>query len=367
MKCIKYLMMLSFWLYLQPALALTTVLPNSPAFLYTGRIDFTQAERPFISWPGSSIKANISGDTLILIMDDDEGKNYFNVIVNGRDQHPAVISLEKGEHQYDLSYLLSELQPTATHQVEIFKRTEGHEGGTRFLGLKLSDNAKLQAAPKPLQRKIAYFGDSITSGMGNEGADNGDDKLSAEKNHYLSYAAMTARNLGAEFHSISLSGIGFMVSWFDYAMPTYFDQVSAVGDNNTLWDFNRWKPDVVVVNLGQNDFWITEDKNKLQQKPSDKDIVNAYKSFLMSLRGKYPKANFISVIGSMDLARNDHVRWAGHLKMAVKELNQNEAFINQPINFIQFDYNGYDAHPRVAQHWSNAEKLTKTIRELMGW
>ncbi|MCU4677382.1 GDSL-type esterase/lipase family protein [Catenovulum sp. 2E275] len=359
-----YLVLICQVVFISKSFALTEIKPTDDGFLYTGRVGFNQQKQAIVSWPGTSIKANITGDQLIVVMDDDNGKNFFNVIINGEDNYPAVLSLKKGTHEYDLSYLLFNRNNKA-NQIEIFKRTEGHEGASRFLGFKLADGAKLLAAPKPLKRKIAYFGDSITSGMGNEGADNGKDDLESEKNHYLSYAAITARNLNAEFHTTSLSGIGFMVSWFDFIMPQYYDQLSAAGNNDTLWDFKQWQPDLVVVNLGQNDSWLIDNEKRLQPEPSEREIINAYKGFINQLKAVYPDARFICALGSMDATKAERKHWVNYIKTGVDELNQADP--KHKIEFITFDFNGYYAHPRVAQHVDNANKLTAKIKQVMGW
>lgn len=297
-------------------------------------------------------------------MDDEKGENYFNVIIDQQNRFPAVISLKAGLHEYDLSYLLHGKADSPT-QIEIFKRTEEHEGSTQFIGLKLADKAEILAPPKALSRKIAFFGDSITSGMGNEGANNGKDDSAAEKNHYWSYAAITARNLNAQFHTVSLSGIGFMVSWFDFIMPEYYQQVSASGHNDSQWDFKQWQPDVVVVNLGQNDSWLIDNEKRLQPEPDERDIINAYKSFMLDLKLHYPNAQFISALSSMDATKPARKHWIRYIKTAVKELNQ--ASDTNKIAFITFDFNGYQGHPRIAQHIKNADKLTATIKSLMDW
>jgi len=347
-----------------PTFSAQTISASDQGFLYTGRVDFSKPSQPLLSWPGTSIKANFTGESLVILMDDANGKNYFNVILNGQDQFPAVISLQKGLHEYDLSYLLFN-QSNAVNQIEIYKRTEGLEGATHFLGLKLDDNARLLAPPKTLKRKIAFFGDSITSGMGNEGANNGKDNVESEKNHYWSYAAITARNLNAEFHSISLSGIGMMVSWFDFIMPQYFDQLSAAGNNNSKWDFSQWQPEVVVVNLGQNDSWLIDNEKSLDPAPTERDIIDAYKSFMLELQSAYPKAKFISALGSMDATKAERKHWVGYLKTAISELNKQNN--HHPIDFIAFDFTGYQGHPRIAQHIQNADKLSAKIKSLMQW
>ncbi len=335
------------------------IIASDKGFLYSGRIDFSNKNKPYLTWPGSSVKANINGNKLVLLIEDEKGENYFNVIVNGKTLYPYVLKLNKGLKKYDLSYLIT----SKTTEFELFKRTEGYEGGTFFHGIEVQNGYSLANPPKRASRKIAFFGDSVTSAMGNEAADNEIDKRASEKNHYLSYAAITARALNAEFHTVSRSGIGFMVSWFDFIMPDYYDQLTGVNNNDSQWDFSQWQPDVVVVNLGQNDSWLIDNEKRLKPEPTEQNIIDAYANFITTLSVKYPNAQFISVLGSMDSSKNN--TWPSYVKRAIEKVEQKNNKIK--VEMILFDFNGYKKHPRVQQHVTNADKLTRHIQALMNW
>lgn len=334
--------------------------PDNKGFRYVGRIDFTDPKAPQLSWPGSSIKANFSGTSLSIILDDELGKNYFNVIVDGDDRYPYVLQTEKGLKTYWISNTLD----TGQHQLEIYKRTEGEEGSTLFKGLLLDDGQQLSAAPPPLAHKIEIYGDSITSGMGNEGAYNGKDDLLSEKNNYLAYGSIAARQLNAELHTISQSGIGIMVSWFPFIMPQFYDQLSAVGNNDSKWDFSQWAPEVVVINLFQNDSWLVEREGRMKVVPNDQQRIDAYIAFVRSIRAKYPQAEIICTLGSMDATKQGSI-WPDYVRQAVKTME--EKFDDQKLSTLFFDFNGYGQHPRVAQHQVNADKLTQFIKQKMHW
>lgn len=339
---------------------------DNPAYLYTGRIDFTDPKKPYLTWPGSSIKAQFSGSELAITMDDELGQNYYNVIIDKQNRFPTVIGLKKGTHTYTVATGLA----LGIHNVEIFKRTEGTEGGSHFLGLTLSkainniEAGKLLTKPAPLTRRIEFYGDSITSGMGNEAIYNSHDKNGFEKNHYLSYAAITARMLNAEHHSISHSGIGVMYSWFDYIMPEYFNQLSAVGNNDTRWDFLSWKADVIVINLTQNDSWLVKSKKHVEVAPTESEIVKHYVDFVQTIRSKYPQALIVCALGSMN-ATQQGSPWPGYIKLAIEHIKYQEP--DARISSVMFDYNGFKKHPRVAQHHANATKLAQLIATQMDW
>ena len=347
---------LSNWTIADP---IELVSANTPHYLYSGRIDFTDKKAPKISWAGSSIKANFTGTSLAVKLDDQLGKNFFNIIVDGKTQHPYVLEAKQGAQTYVISRALS----AGKHSVEIYKRTEGEEGATAFNGLLLDADAKLLAPPVRPTRRMEIYGDSITSGMGNEGADNGADHLLNEKNNYWAYGAITARNLNAELHTISQSGIGIMISWFPFVMPQFYDQLSAVGDNNSQWDFSQWTPDVVVINLLQNDSWLIDRDKRLQPLPSDAQRVQAYVNFVRSIRAKYPTAQIICALGSMDATAND--KWPDYIVAAVARMRTENK--DTKLDTIFFEFTGFGGHPRIAQHQQNAEQLTAFIKQKMAW
>jgi hypothetical protein len=342
------------------ALAALAVSPDNKNLQYTGRIDFAAPAAPVISWPGTSIAGNFTGSSLSVRLDDQAGKNYFNVFLDGDESRPFIIQAEKGSKTYEVA---AHLKP-GTHSFLVTKRTEGEEGATTFLGLELADGARLLPPPPRLKRKIEFYGDSITSGMGDEAPDNGRDDLLKDKNNFMSYAAITARSLHAEMHVVSQSGIGVMISWFPFTMPQFYDQLSAVGDNDTKWDFSRWTPDVVVINLLQNDSWLIGRDHKLQPEPNDAQRIDVYKSFVKRIRQLYPDAYIVCALGSMDATRPGSP-WPGYVTAAVEQIRSEDG--DRRIDTIFFEFTGYGQHPRVKQHQANAARLAAFIQEKLNW
>ncbi|WP_346837084.1 SGNH/GDSL hydrolase family protein [Microbulbifer sp. SAOS-129_SWC] len=339
--------------------AATRIDADAPQLRYTGRIDFTDGKAPLLSWPGSSVRAHFTGTDLSLWLDDEKGQNYYSVIVDGNAEHPFVLQANKGEQRYEISRAL----PPGEHTLELYKRTEGEEGATAFKGLELADGGKLLPLPARPAHRMEIYGDSITCGMGNEGANNGRDDLAAEKNNYWAYGSVAARQLGAELHTVCKSGIGIMVSWFPFTMPDYYDQLSAVGDNDSRWDFSQWTPEVVVINLLQNDSWLIDREKRLQPVPGDAQRVQAYVDFVRSIRAKYPHAEIVCALGSMDATATD--KWPDYIRSAVKRMRSE--FGDHRLDTLFFPFTGYGQHPRIAQHIANGKTLAKFIRAKMDW
>lgn len=331
---------------------------DNPHYQYTGRVDFSNPAAPVISWPGTAVSTVFTGTGVAVMLDDQQGKNYFNVFINEDWDNPVVIAAKAGEHVYPVVSGL----PAGSHKLTLFKRTEGEEGSTLFKGLVLADDQRLEAPARRPSRKIEFFGDSITSGAGNEAPLGDKDDNLAEKNHFLTYAAITARALSAEHHTTSQSGIGIMVSWFDFTMPDFYDQLNAVGNNDSRWDFSQWTPDVVVINLFQNDSWLVD--KRLSPVPSTEARIQAYIDFVNRIRRVYPEATLICALGSMD-ATQQGSPWPGYVEQAVERIKKSSD--DQKIHTFFFPFTGYAKHPRVIHHQENARLLTEFIRNTMQW
>lgn len=343
-----------------PAWAAVTIGADDANLQYTGRVDHAKPAAPVLSWPGTSIEGNFTGGTLAVKLDDQFGKNFFDVYIDGDLTRPFLVQAEKGSKTYPVA---DKLAP-GRHRFLITKRSEGEEGATVFQGLELADGGKLLAPPPRKARRIEFFGDSISSGMGNESPADGPDHLVKDKNSFMSYASITARALDAELHLISQSGIGVMISWFPFIMPQFYDQLNAVGNNDSVWDFKRWTPDVVVINLFQNDSWLIDREKRLSPMPDDAQRVAAYRRFVETIRSKYPKAYIICALGSMDAVRPGS-KWPGYVRTAVDQMRDESK--DARIDTVVLPYTGFNGHPRIPQHRDNAALLTAVIRSKMGW
>ena len=334
---------------------LTFVTADHPALQYTGRIDFSDPAAPRLFWPGTSIRAVFTGSSLQVVMDDAQGQSYYNVIIDD-DQDPVIIACQPGLQIYPVA---SGLKDTI-HSVLIFRRTEASTGKTVFKGFLIdADRSVKQSVVQP-ERRIEFYGNSITVGMGNEAdPDSGDDKFSQE-NNYLTYAAITARNLNAEYVCIAKSGIGIMVSWFDLIMPNYYYRLDP-DDPESQWDFARYTPDVVVINLLQNDSWLYD--KRLDPVPDTRTILEAYKDFVSRIRIKYPQSQIVCTLGIMD-AIAPGKPWPEYVRQAVRELQNNG---DHRISAFIFSFDGFTKHPRVSHHKKMADELTGYIRQLMNW
>ncbi|WP_243345497.1 SGNH/GDSL hydrolase family protein [Parabacteroides sp. FAFU027] len=335
---------------------------NQKNITYMGRIGMESNQYAELYWPGSSISINFKGTEIKGTFKNVKEETYFFVIVDGDDSNPVKIKPDTIKS----TIVLAKGLKNKKHTLQVFKLTN-NTTFSRFYGFELADGSKiLPASPLP-KRKIEFYGNSITAGHGVDvKAGNPDSGSSALFNNYWTYAARTARHYHSQYSCIARSGIGIMVSWFPEIMPEIYDRTNP--DNpQSKWDFSKYTPDIVVINLFQNDSWIVKQPNNAQFKarfgttaPDEAFIIKSYQDFVKSIRSKYPKASIICALGSMD-ATKEGSPWPGYVEKASKGLN------DPKIYTYFFPFKNTPGHPIVAEQKVMADGLIKFIDEHIKW
>ncbi len=333
---------------------------SNPEIAYEGRIDSSDKQSAALIWSGTSVKINFEGKAIKALLKDEEGNNYYNVIIDNESMN--LLRPDTSKKYYTLASGLSK----GKHSVEIFKRNEWARGKSYFYGFMLEGNSKLIPKNAEKKRKIEFYGNSITQGYGIEDNTGGDSPDSTFTNNYLSYAAITARHFDAQYRCICKGGIGITISWFPMIMPEMYDLLDPF-DSTSKWDFSLYTPDVVVINLFQNDSWLAEYpeheefKNRFgTSPPDDRFMVNAYKQFVSSIRGHYPEAEIICILGNMDITSNGS-KWPDLVQRSVNELNDGNIY----THFIPYKETG--GHPKVDEQEQLAKSLIHFMEENIEW
>ena len=323
---------------------------------FLGRFDRSKPEAPAFAWPGSAIATHFSGTGLDVSLHDD-GTNFFAVSIDGA--APTVLATSGAKDTYTLAQGLAD----GEHDALLFRRTESFQGIVHFHGFTPAGGKGLIPTPAPFKRHLELIGDSITCGYGNEGAGPKCGFSADTENEWLAYGAITARALSAEPHVIAYSGKG---AYRDYSgstgeqMPALYERTFA-DDSSSTWDFSSWKADVVVLNLGTNDFASGD---------PGQPYVDAYAGMVKQIRGHYPDAYILCAVGSM-LAGASLSTDVGYVKGVVSAANAGGdirvSFVDLGVQEGNVDGFGCDYHPSVKTDQLMADKLTAAIKAIAGW
>ncbi len=336
------------------------ILPSSPDILYEGRIVKSDPTSYRFSYPGTTVIAAFEGTGVKMHCKPRSG--YFMVQIDNAEPFKVAFMGER-----DSLVQVATALPYGMHELRAMYSIEGYEYKPEFRGLVLDKGGKMLAPAALPERRIEFIGNSITCGYGSEST-NPEEHFSFEtENHYIGYAQITTRALGAQAYVVARSGIGVYRNYGgpkegtpELNMPSQYEY-TLYDDKSETWDFSRYTPDVVCINLGTNDLSTNNyDVKRLKQ---------GYKSFLSMVRSHNPNAKIVYLCGSMLNGKE--------LEIAKKVLNEVVAEANKSgdTNVFRFDFTpqngdlqyGADWHPSRWQHEKMAGELTAFLRTLMNW
>jgi lysophospholipase L1-like esterase len=348
-----------------PTAAAPTILPGSPAldsspptagthfvsaadsrFRYEGRFDRTDLAAPVVVWQGSRICIDFTGDQLAFRFDGLSGQNFFDVHV---DDAQAVIAVPARTDQR----IVCPLPLTGgRHRLMLFKRSEAAAGTAHFRGIELAPAADVAAPAIPGYRlAMEFVGDSITVGACNEdgAADQWEDRHT--HNNALSYGAMTAAAFNADYRNIAVSGMGVVVGWVPFHAAEAWDRIYP-DPKSPRADLTAWRPDVVFVNLGENDDSFTHAKGL----PFPATFSSDYVALVRAIRFASPAAEIVLLRGGMyGGAKSPALRQAW--ETAVAELERADPKIAHFV-FQHWSPN----HPRVSDDRAMADELAAWLK-----
>jgi lysophospholipase L1-like esterase len=335
---------------LVPVAAAATI---APTVRFVGRFEPSDDHGMRFAWSGSGIIGRFAG-TGVSARLRDEGKatmNAFQVVVDGEPK--KVLKMQRGRELYPLVSGL----PDGVHDIAVYKRTEAEVGEVVFFGFE--PEGKMLAAPSAPERRIELIGDSITAGLGNEGPGAICPNKPHEQNEYLTYGALAARELGADHTTIAWSGKTL------YSMRVYFDR-SLPAREHSVWDHARYEPQLVVINVGTNNFAIVD--------PGEARFTLLYTELYERVRRVHPQAVIACALGPMlsDVyppGRRNLTQARKYMRAIVGKLKTRDS----KVELLEFpeqkhaDGMGCGFHPSLKTHKLMAERLVNFARERLGW
>jgi len=323
---------------------------------YRGRMEFGAGKLCSFSTPGSSVRLKFTGTSLYATFSadyfDGNGYSYLYVIVdeNADPLSRQIIRIERAEQEY----AIVEALPEGEHVVELVKNNESW-GVINLIELRVPDGALL-ALPDKKPHLIEFYGDSNPSGWSAwNDKDRGGD---ADSEGYFTYPGFTARSLNAEWVNFSVGGYGITNKMGSQDLTDYYDKIHVYSNSqeNNTWDFAQnnlgKKPDVVVINLGANDYYRGVTKQEMK---------TAWFRFVSELlRPVYPEAHVV-LANSYGWALNEP---ADYLEEVVAEFH---AGGDMEVSFVKFPWLWGQEHAVISEQAGFASILSKHIAETMGW
>ncbi len=331
---------------------------DNPNIRYVGRFDFSNPQEVRFDWAGVYIQFTFRS-TYCAVRMSDTGHNFYQVLV---DNQPAKTIDVKS----DTTVVIDAKLGTQIHKVQIYKRTEGHLGIGAFKGIELAENGEMLPWKDIPSRKIEFIGNSITCGYGTEGKSKDEHWQPSTENNYQSYAPIISRAFNADYHIIAHSGQGVVRNYGDkqkvsaLAMPDRFARVFDEKEQ-PLWNFKLWKPEVVVINLGTNDF-------STQPYPDADVFKKGYENLINEVRKQYGDIPVFCVVGPMI----DEPCYS-YVKSMVDELRsvyqrKNVFFVGIPTYLMDRDKDlGSDSHPNYSGQRKMAAHVLPVISSVLGW
>lgn len=270
------------------------------------------------------------------------------------------------------TYTAFESDSEKSVNVQIIKLSECAMSTIGIKPIKLGEGEKIEPA-KAKDLKIEFIGDSITCGYGVDDPDKEHHFKTSTEDVTKAYAYKTAQALDADYSMVSISGYGIISGYTDsgkkpeQTIPQYYDKLgfsyNKFADSLEVagleWNFDNYKPDIVVINLGTND--MSYAKNEMTQA----EFEEGYIEFLKQVRSHNPDSYIFCTYGVMG---NTLIRSIKNVcdKYSEETGDNKVTFFTLPMQDENKNGMVADWHPSEATHEICAQRAVKTIKETLG-
>lgn len=316
---------------------------NRDYFKVNGRTS-ARTEGITVDWSGSSLEFNLdcSGTVKISAISSfatslGDGNTKFTVYVDGVSHR--TITLTNG---YNKDVIIASGLSKGKHHFRLSKWAHAESAQVEFT--KLVFVGELLERPADKEIYIEIIGDSISCGYGNNNGSNDGN---------LSYGYIAAGLLDADYSIFARSGL-WLVNKGTAAIPDLYPYVSWYRDGGVpggeLYDFaNARIPDVVVINLGTNDY---------NGNAGAASFAAAMKSFVAQIREHY--GNDVPIVWAYGMMNDGY---KDTICSVVEELGGAQSN-NYALGF-ETNTSGVNSHPDTAHQKQYGQELAAYIRQLL--
>jgi lysophospholipase L1-like esterase len=313
-------------------------------------------------WPGVYFEAAFKGDRFFLKFND--AANEYRLFV---DDAPFVRIAQPGNVVLEMRGL-----PSKRHNLRLEKVTESIEFTGEFQGFYIPQNAS--ALPKPANKvQIEFIGDSGMAGYGMRSATR---VCSKEEVRLLSdtqnaYPALTAKRLNADYQVNAYSGRGMVRNYNGeepgLTLPSLYS--FSLYDKSAAYSDPDWKPKIIVIALGANDFStpLKKDEKWGSAKDLTKDYFRTYIEFIRELHAQNPGAEFIVI--EPDELKSDDVQVNSEIEQGKNRLKAEAKVMGiRSLDFSpgigrKLTETACDYHWSVQDHQKLADWLTAYFKQ----
>lgn len=303
----------------------------------------------FINWTESGFEFTFSGTGAEATFETNETEYphtpYIRIYVDGKEPGTTVGITDSMQ-----TVTLCSGLKKGVHTVRVVKRTNARSSSLGVSDITLLRNGVIQAPPAAKERRIEFIGDSLTVGFGSLGGSSTKEWSTSTEDGSITYAALAAKALNADYNVVAISGRGLAHNTdgdTDKLMPALYPMLDEYNHPGVKWDFSKFSPHVIVINLGTND----------QNTSTDAELTTATIAFLKDIRKNNPGAH---IIVSYCLGGN---KMEAAIKSAVSGVGDAKvSYLALPVATETVL-----GHPAKSSHQKAATVLEAAIRKVTGW
>lgn len=338
-----------------------------------GRTEFVD-DMLWLAYSGSGAEFSFNGSSCKVTMLGDD-----NIMSEDFDSLPRIAIYLDGERvvekvldKTEETFSVLEGDIVGEHTVRIVKLSETGNSTCAVKCVETNSYGRIKATEEK-EHSIEFIGDSITCGYGVD-SEIGKPFSTRTEDCTKAYAYKTAELLGCDYSLVSKSGHGIISGYSGDGtkqtwgvMPDYYESFGSgsgafqgESPDSVKWDFKSRKQDVVVINLGTNDYSYTgKDEAKCEE------YKLAYIEFVKRVRKLNPDAKIICALGIMGDELYPTVEAVVEEYKADTKDENIAAFHFKPQSAD--DGYGADWHPSAATHEKAAAELAEFIKDSTGW
>jgi lysophospholipase L1-like esterase len=327
----------------------------------------TGAKQYLHQWPAVYFETAFSGDRLVLKFDDPHNEYRLTI-----DQGAAQTIAQPGAAEYLVTGL-----PGGLHHVRLEKVTESIDHASSFEGFYVPSSEPPHRV-EPRARQIEFIGDSGMTGYGirSDTRSCTQDEVRLRSDTQIAYPALVAKQFDADYQVNAISGRGLIRNyggqWDGDTMLHAYRY--AVRGRTLLYDYGGWRPQVIFIMLGSNDFFgdVKAGERWSSLAALAKEWTIEFEHFVASLQRHAPKAKIIIAWPDRGAQANTDAARAFRetqrsVEAAAQRLGKSGPIFIEMTPGLKMQDSACDYHPSAEDHRQMAAYVAGVIETATRW